>query len=198
MSGALRALGATAYPRCAPAAGEGLTKPRIVCQASGVVVGRQIDGLSMRLPFFDPRRDEVAAVATDLIKRFGLRAHAEASYLAQLSQQRNSRREKVLYKSVAREIEASFLEAQRRRALRQSASDLANLGGPVPGGNNGGPETPGDAIDPDGPVSHICAQKAEGLGGLVAELNRVDVDPSPRRTSSAPRIRLPKVFQRFP
>jgi len=28
----------------------------------------------MRLPFFDPGTDEVAAVATDLITRFGLRA----------------------------------------------------------------------------------------------------------------------------
>ena len=146
----------------------------------------------MRLPFLDPRRDEVAAIATDLIRRFGLRAHKEASYLAE---QMGSRREKLLYKSVAREIEASFLEALRRRDLRQSASDV---GGPVPGGNNCGPETPGDATDPDGPVPHICSQKAERMGGLVAELNRVDVDPSPRRTSSAPRIRLPKVFQRSP
>jgi hypothetical protein len=66
----------------------------------------------MRLPFLDPRRDEVAATATDLIKRFGLRAHAEASYLADLSVQMGSRRHRLLYELVAREIDASFDQAQ--------------------------------------------------------------------------------------
>jgi hypothetical protein len=75
----------------------------------------------MRLPFFDPRRDEVTATATDLIKRFGLRAHAEASYLADLSAQMRSRRHRLLYELVAREIDASFAEAQRRLNLRQGA-----------------------------------------------------------------------------
>ena len=75
----------------------------------------------MRLPFFDPRRDEVAAIATDLITRFGLRAHEEASYLAELSVQMRSRKDRVLYELVAREIDASFAEAQRRLGLRQSA-----------------------------------------------------------------------------
>ena len=75
----------------------------------------------MRLPFFDPRRDEVTATATDLIKRFGLRAHAEASYLADLSVQIRSRRHRLLYELVAREIE-SFAEAQRRMSLRQGAA----------------------------------------------------------------------------
>jgi hypothetical protein len=76
----------------------------------------------MRLPFFDPRRDEVTATATDLIKRFGLRAHAEASYLAELSVQMRSRRHRLLYELVAREIDASFDEAQRRMSLRPGAS----------------------------------------------------------------------------
>jgi hypothetical protein len=76
----------------------------------------------MRLPFFDPRRDEVAATATDLIKRFGLRAHAEASYLADLSVEMGSRRHRLLYELAAREIDASFDEAQRRLNLRQGAS----------------------------------------------------------------------------
>ena len=78
----------------------------------------------MRLPFFDPRRDEVRATATDLIKRFGLRAHAEATYLAGLSAQMRSRRHRLLYELAAREIDASFEEAQRRLSLRQGPSVL--------------------------------------------------------------------------
>ena len=80
----------------------------------------------MRLPFFDPRRDEVTAIATDLITRFGLRAHEEASYLAELAVQMRSRRDRVLYELVAREIDASFAEAQRRLGLRQGALDAAH------------------------------------------------------------------------
>jgi hypothetical protein len=74
----------------------------------------------MRLPFFDPRRDKVVAIAADLITRFGLRAHDKPLYLPELSQQIRSRSERVLYKIVAREIEASFLEAQRQLVLRVS------------------------------------------------------------------------------
>jgi hypothetical protein len=83
----------------------------------------------MRFPFFDPRRDEVAAVATDLIIRFGLRAHAEASYLADLSLQMHSRRHRLLYELVALEIDASFDEAERRLGLRQGESDAAHPDG---------------------------------------------------------------------
>jgi hypothetical protein len=68
----------------------------------------------MRLPFFGPRRDEVAATATDLITRFGLRAHDEASHLAELSARLRSRRHRVFYELVAREIDESFAEAQKR------------------------------------------------------------------------------------
>ena len=71
----------------------------------------------MRLPFFDPHRDEVAATATDLITRFGLRAHDEASHLAQLSAEMHSRRHRVLYELAAREIDASFVEAQKHWAF---------------------------------------------------------------------------------
>lgn len=84
----------------------------------------------MRLPFFDPHSDKVAATATDLITRFGLRAHDEASHLAQLSAQMNSRRHRMLYVLVAREIDASFVEAQQRLGLRQSASGAARLAHP--------------------------------------------------------------------
>jgi len=87
----------------------------------------------MRMPFFHPRQDEVAATATDLITRFGLRAHDEASYLAELSAQMHSRRRSALYELVAREIDSSFAEAQKRLGLRQSGSDTARPGAPLEG-----------------------------------------------------------------
>jgi hypothetical protein len=68
----------------------------------------------MRLPFLDPPREEVAAVASDLILRFGLRARDEALYLAGLSEQMRARRNRQLYRLAAREIERSFAEARRR------------------------------------------------------------------------------------
>jgi hypothetical protein len=77
----------------------------------------------MRVPFFDPHRDEVAATATELITRFGLRAHDEASYLAELSAQMRSRRKRAFYQLVVREIDASFVEAQKRLGLRQCDHD---------------------------------------------------------------------------
>src|SRR5271165_4239535 len=104
-------------------------------------------GLSMRLPFFDPRRDEVAAIATDLIIRFGLRAHEEASFLAELSAQMHSRRDGALYELVAREIDASFLEAQQRLGLRQSSSDTAHPGVPVREEREGGGDPAGDGTE---------------------------------------------------
>ena len=68
----------------------------------------------MRLPFFDPPREEVAAVASDLITRFGLNARDEALYLARLSEQMRARWNRQLYRQTAREIESSFAEARRR------------------------------------------------------------------------------------
>ena len=79
----------------------------------------------MRLPFFVPRRGEVAAVATDLITGFGLRAREEAEHLAELAAQMRSRRHKVLYELVTHEIDASFAEAQRRLSLRQSLPSIS-------------------------------------------------------------------------
>jgi hypothetical protein len=69
---------------------------------------------SMRLPFFDPPGEEVAAVASDLIIRFGLRARDEALYLAGLSEQMRARWNRQLYRLAAREMETSFAEARRR------------------------------------------------------------------------------------
>jgi hypothetical protein len=68
----------------------------------------------MRLPSFGPPREEVAAVASDLIIRFGLRARDEALYLAGLSEQMRARWNMQLYRLAAREIETSFVEARRR------------------------------------------------------------------------------------
>jgi hypothetical protein len=139
----------------------------------------------MRLPFFDPRRDKVAAIAADLITRFGLRAHGEALYLGKLSQQMGSRSDTVLYKFVAREIEASFLEAQRQLDLRQNALDVAHLGVPVPVGSDRGAERADDGTElPElgEPVPYIGSRKADVLLSLVADLNLVDADA--RRVSA--------------
>jgi hypothetical protein len=68
----------------------------------------------MRLPFVDPPRDEVAAVASDLITRFGFHAHDEALYLAELSEQMRARWNRQLYRLAALEIERSFAEARKR------------------------------------------------------------------------------------
>ena len=136
----------------------------------------------MRLPLFGPRRDEVAAIATDLITRFGLRAQHEASYLAELSSQMGSRKKKMLYEFVAREIDASFLEAQKRLGLRQGASDLT-LGALVPKGKDDGAEPTDDGAqlsELSGEAQHIALRTADPRG-LVADLNLVDVDPSPPR-----------------
>jgi hypothetical protein len=80
----------------------------------------------MRLPLFGPRRDEVAAVASDLIIQFGLHAHDEALHLAELSEQMRARWNRQLYRLAAREIETSFSEAQKRLGLpRQTGGALA-------------------------------------------------------------------------
>lgn len=76
----------------------------------------------MRLPFRDPPQDEVAAVATDLIVRFGLRAHDEALHLAELSEQMRAGWNRRLYRRAAQEIETSFAEA-RKRLDRDRTSD---------------------------------------------------------------------------
>ena len=71
----------------------------------------------MRLPFFDPPREEVAVVASDLIIRFGFHARDEALYLAGLSGQMRAPWNRQLYRLAAREIETSFAEARRRLDL---------------------------------------------------------------------------------
>lgn len=68
----------------------------------------------MRLPFIDPPREEIVAVATDLIARFGLEAHGEALYLAELSAHMRAGKNWRLYCLAAREIEKSFAKARTR------------------------------------------------------------------------------------
>lgn len=140
----------------------------------------------MRLPFFDPSRDEIAATATDLITRFGLRAHVEASRLGELSAQRRSRRDQVLYELVAREIDASFVEAQRRLGLRQGALDAARLGVPLREERKESGDPTGDGTEPpefDGLIPRMTSvsRAADVPTSLVADLNLVDLNPSPRR-----------------
>ncbi len=78
----------------------------------------------MRWPFFDPPRDEIAAVACDLIVRFGLRSHDEALYLAEVAANIGARRNLQLYRLAAREIDKSFAEARLRLKARAGSGDL--------------------------------------------------------------------------
>ena len=70
----------------------------------------------MRLPFFDPTREEVVAVATDLITRFGLEAKDEALHLTEVAANMRAVRNCQLYLA-AREIERSFAEARTRMSV---------------------------------------------------------------------------------
>jgi hypothetical protein len=67
---------------------------------------------AMRLPFFDPTREEVIAVATDLIARFGLEAEDEALHLTGVAANMRAVRNCQLYRLAAQEIEKSFAEAR--------------------------------------------------------------------------------------
>ena len=78
----------------------------------------------MRLPFFDPTSEEVVAVATDLIVRFGLEAQDEALHLMEVAANMRVVRNCQLYCFAAREIEKSFAEARTRRR-RAPASEAA-------------------------------------------------------------------------
>src|ERR1700722_20261995 len=68
----------------------------------------------MRLPFFDPPREEVAAIASDLINRFGLHARDEALFLAGLSEDMRASWNRQLSRLATHEIEPSFVEARSR------------------------------------------------------------------------------------
>src|SRR5580693_2300307 len=73
------------------------------------------------IAILDPPREEVAAVASDLINRFGLHAREEALFLAGLSEQMRARWNRQLYRLAAHEIEKSFVEARRRLAVEGAA-----------------------------------------------------------------------------
>lgn len=83
----------------------------------------------MRWPFFDPPKDEIAAVACDLIVRFGLQSHDEALYLAEVAANMGARKNLHLYRLAAREIEKSFAEARLRLNIRPASTGLRNNGG---------------------------------------------------------------------
>jgi hypothetical protein len=68
----------------------------------------------VRMPFTGPPKEEVVAVATDLIARFGLQAHDEALHLEEVAAMLRSVRNRALYRDVAREIEKSITEARVR------------------------------------------------------------------------------------
>jgi len=68
----------------------------------------------MRLPFIDPSQDEVVAVGTDLIVRFGIGAHDEALHLAEVAARMRANRNRHLYLLAAREIEKILAGARTR------------------------------------------------------------------------------------
>jgi hypothetical protein len=73
------------------------------------------------MPFTGPPKEEVVAVATDLIARFGLQAHDEALHLEEVAAMLRSVRNRALYRDVAREIEKSIAEARvRQKATPES------------------------------------------------------------------------------
>ena len=78
----------------------------------------------MRWPFFDPPKEEIAAVACDLIVRFGMQSHDEALYLAEVAANMGARKNLQLYRLAAREIEKSFAEARLRLKGRAGSSGL--------------------------------------------------------------------------
>ena len=82
----------------------------------------------MRWPFFDPPQDEIAAVACDLIVRFGLHSHDEALYLAEVAANMGARKNLQLYRLAAREIEKSFAEARLRLRARSTPEGARNSG----------------------------------------------------------------------
>lgn len=79
---------------------------------------------STRLPFLDPSQDEIVAVATELIVRFGLEAYDEALHLAKAAAQMRAAKNRQLYILVAREVEKRLAEA-RGRLNREPASEAA-------------------------------------------------------------------------
>jgi hypothetical protein len=66
----------------------------------------------VRMPFTGPPKEEVVAVATDLIARFGLQAHDEALHLEEVAAMLRSVRNRALYRDVG--IEKSITEARVR------------------------------------------------------------------------------------
>ena len=78
----------------------------------------------MRLPFMGPSREEVVAIATDLIARFGVHARDEALRLEDVAVEMRYARNRNLYRRAAREVEKSFAEA-RLRLKTKPASEAA-------------------------------------------------------------------------
>jgi hypothetical protein len=65
----------------------------------------------MRFPWSDPSREEVEAVAHDLIVRHSLKAYEEAVHLSEVARSLGSSKNDELYRLAADEIKLSFDEA---------------------------------------------------------------------------------------
>jgi hypothetical protein len=68
----------------------------------------------VRMLFMGPSHEEVVAIATDLIARFGANAHEEALHLVEVAVAMRAVRNRKLFSRAAREIEKSFVEARVR------------------------------------------------------------------------------------
>jgi hypothetical protein len=74
-----------------------------------------------RIPFMGPSQEEVDAITTDLIARFGLQAHDEALHFEEVAATMGFRRNRNLYRRAAREIEKSFVEARVRLSAKAAS-----------------------------------------------------------------------------
>jgi hypothetical protein len=95
----------------------------------------------------------------------------------------------VLYQLVGHEIEASFVEARKRLSLGQGASDATSPGVSEGEGRGAVPDPVRDAepprLDPLVPRIPAIPRTTDIQMRLVADLNLMDVSPSPRRRLSS-------------
>ena len=77
---------------------------------------------NVHIPFIGPSEEEISAVATDLIARFGHQAHEEAQYLVEVAMNIRSRRNRILYRGAAGLIKKSLIVARPQPNAENSAS----------------------------------------------------------------------------
>jgi len=81
----------------------------------------------MRFPWSDPSREEVEAVAHDLIVGHGLFAHDEAIHISEVARFLGSSKESKFYRLAADEIKLSFDAAWENIRQRQTGGPPSYL-----------------------------------------------------------------------